>query len=113
DEGESSALQKSTIIRLYTIQLSLAEQKSRDELKAKQNVQKVEEHLIAEEIQKLVEGTENVGADEVDSSTLRQNDNQNDPGTRLEPKSNNESPEVEITVEVQPVNVNSSEVEIT
>ncbi|GKG64690.1 hypothetical protein Tco_0663666, partial [Tanacetum coccineum] len=36
-------------------QLSLAEQKSHDELEAKQNVQKVEEHLIAEDIEKLVE----------------------------------------------------------
>ncbi|GJZ10162.1 hypothetical protein Tco_0544921 [Tanacetum coccineum] len=45
DEGESN-----------TIQLSLAEQKSHDELEAQQNVQKVKEHLIAEEIEKLVEG---------------------------------------------------------
>nr|GEW16453.1 hypothetical protein [Tanacetum cinerariifolium] len=36
----------------------------------KQNVQKVEEHLIAEEIEKLVERTENVENLEVDSSTL-------------------------------------------
>ncbi|GJS27122.1 hypothetical protein Tco_0487742 [Tanacetum coccineum] len=48
------------IILQDTIQLSIAKQKSRDELKAKQNVEKVEEHLIAEEIEKLVEGTENV-----------------------------------------------------
>ncbi|GKC79079.1 hypothetical protein Tco_1129853 [Tanacetum coccineum] len=60
DEGESN-----------TIQLSLAEQKSRDELEAKQNVQKVKEHLIAEEIEKLVEGAENVENVEVNSSTLR------------------------------------------
>ncbi|GKB79402.1 hypothetical protein Tco_0946297 [Tanacetum coccineum] len=107
NEGESSAPRKSTVIRLRipsrqstrltpptpipttveaddiilqdTIQLSLTEQKSRDELEAKQNVQKVEEHLIAEEIEKLVEGIENVENVEVDSSTLRQNDNQNGP----------------------------------
>ncbi|GJY54760.1 hypothetical protein Tco_0446424, partial [Tanacetum coccineum] len=88
DEGESSVPRKSTVIRLRihqrlstrltpptpilttakandillqdTIQLSLAEQKSHDEVKAKQNVKKVEEHLIAKEIEKLVEGTENV-----------------------------------------------------
>ncbi|GJX60947.1 hypothetical protein Tco_0292337 [Tanacetum coccineum] len=47
----------------------------------------------------------------VDSSTLRQNDNQNDPGTRLEPRSNKESPEVEITAAVHPVNVNEEEEE--
>ncbi|GKA40937.1 retrovirus-related pol polyprotein from transposon TNT 1-94 [Tanacetum coccineum] len=91
DEGESSAPRKYTVIRLHTIQLSLAEQKSRDELEAKQNVQKVEEHLIAEEIEKLVEGTQNV---------------------ENEPKSNKESPEVEITAEVQPVNINEEEEEL-
>ncbi|GKB19786.1 hypothetical protein Tco_0853709 [Tanacetum coccineum] len=112
DEGESSAPRKSVVIRLRiplrrstrltpstpipttaeaddiilqdTIQLSLAKQKRHDELEAKQNVQNVEEHLIAEEIEKLVEGTENVEkADAADSSTFRQNDNQNDPDTRL------------------------------
>ncbi|GKD41179.1 hypothetical protein Tco_1261386 [Tanacetum coccineum] len=137
DEGESSAPRKSIVIRLHiplrrstslppptpilttaetdniilqdTIKLSLAEQKSRNELKAKKIVQKVKEHLIAEEIEKLVEGTENVENVEVDSSTLRKNDNKNDPDTRLEPMSNKESPEVEITAEVQPVNVNKEE----
>ncbi|GJW65068.1 hypothetical protein Tco_0116952 [Tanacetum coccineum] len=139
DKGESSALRKATIIRLCipprrstrltlptpipttveaddiilqdTIQLSLAKQKSHDELEAKQNVQKFKERLIAEEIKKLVEGTKNVENVEVDSSTLRQNDNQNDPDTRLEPMSNKESPEVEITTEVQPVNFNEEEEE--
>ncbi|GKA99550.1 hypothetical protein Tco_0827544 [Tanacetum coccineum] len=67
--------------------------------------------MIAEEIKKLVEGTENVGADEVDSSILRQNDNQNDPRTRLELRSNKESLEVEITAKVQPINVNEDEEE--
>ncbi|GJT68930.1 hypothetical protein Tco_1028216 [Tanacetum coccineum] len=78
----------------------------------KQNVKKVDEHLIAEEIEKLVEGTDNVGAYEFVSSTLRKNDNQNDPDIGLEPKSNKESPEVEITTEVQPVNVNEEEEEL-
>ncbi|GJZ29358.1 hypothetical protein Tco_0574005 [Tanacetum coccineum] len=66
---------------------------------------------MAEEIEKLVEGTENVEEHEVDSSTLRQNDNQIDPDTRLEPMSNKESPEVEITAAVQPINVNEEEEE--
>ncbi|GJX57421.1 hypothetical protein Tco_0287318 [Tanacetum coccineum] len=95
DEGESSALRKSTVIRLRTpltpipttveaddiilqdtIQLSLTEQKSHNELEVKQNVQKVEEHLIAEEIEKLVKGAENVENVKVDISTLRQDDMQ-------------------------------------
>ncbi|GJR63676.1 hypothetical protein Tco_1505838 [Tanacetum coccineum] len=60
---------------LNTIQLSLAEQKSHEELEAKENEKKVKEHLMAEEIKKLVEGSENVENVEVDSSTLRQNAN--------------------------------------
>ncbi|GJU56378.1 retrovirus-related pol polyprotein from transposon TNT 1-94 [Tanacetum coccineum] len=62
---------------------SLAEQKSREELEAKQNKDKVKEHLMAEEIEKLVEGMENV----------------------------EENVKVEITAVVQPVNVNEEEEE--
>ncbi|GJT57600.1 hypothetical protein Tco_0992654 [Tanacetum coccineum] len=81
----------------------IVEQKSRDELEAKQNVEKVEEHLIAEEIEKLIEGTKNVENVEVDNSISHI---QNDLGTRLEPRSNKESLEVEKTDDVsQPVNV--------
>ncbi|GKD10710.1 hypothetical protein Tco_1190395 [Tanacetum coccineum] len=91
------------IILQDTIELSIVKQKSHDELEAKQNVKKVEEHLIAEKIKKLVEGTENVENVEVDNSISH---SQNDPDTRLEPKSNKESPEVEKTVDVsQPMNV--------
>ncbi|GJZ10567.1 hypothetical protein Tco_0545326 [Tanacetum coccineum] len=55
-----------------TLQVSLAEQKSREELEATQNVEKVKEHLMAEEIEKLVEGSENVEENvEVTSSPLR------------------------------------------
>ncbi|GKA06272.1 hypothetical protein Tco_0685496 [Tanacetum coccineum] len=97
--GESSAQRNSTLIRLRipprrstrltpptpvpttdeaediilqdTIQLSLAEQKSHEELETKKNEEKNKEHLMAEEIEKLVKGTENVEENvEVDSSTL-------------------------------------------
>ncbi|GKA70049.1 retrotransposon protein, putative, ty1-copia subclass [Tanacetum coccineum] len=81
------------------IQLSLAEQKSHDEHEAKHNVQKVEE------LEKFVERAENVENVEFDSSTLRQDNTQNVPGTRLEPRSNKESLEVEITAAEQLVNV--------
>nr|GEU72912.1 hypothetical protein [Tanacetum cinerariifolium] len=99
------------IILQDTIQLSLAKQKSHDELEAKQNVQQVEEHLIAEEIEKLVEGAENVENVEVDSSTLRQDDTQIVSDTRLEPRSYKESPEVEITIAEQPINAIDEEKE--
>ncbi|GKG63303.1 hypothetical protein Tco_0640798, partial [Tanacetum coccineum] len=52
---------------------------------------KVKEHLIAEEIEKLVEGTENVEENvEVASSPLRNDENQTNPDTRLEPRSDKE-----------------------
>ncbi|GKE61339.1 hypothetical protein Tco_1511706, partial [Tanacetum coccineum] len=97
DEGESK-----------TIQLSIAEQKSHDDFEAKQNEKKVKEHLMAEEIEKLVEGTENVENNKGVNSVLN---NQEVLGTRLEPMSNKESPEVEITVAIQPANVNVEEEE--
>ncbi|GJR97324.1 hypothetical protein Tco_0269498 [Tanacetum coccineum] len=70
---ESSASRKSTVIRLF------------------------EEHLIAEEIEKLVEGSKNVENVEFDSSTLRQNDNTVDPVIRLKPRIDKERSEVELT----------------
>ncbi|GJU71130.1 hypothetical protein Tco_1262535 [Tanacetum coccineum] len=85
-----------------TIQLSIVEQKIRDDLEAEQNVEKVKDHLAAEEIQKMVEGTENVEEDEFVNSVLN---SQNDPYTRLDPKSYKESLEVEKVVIVQLVNV--------
>ncbi|GJY29753.1 hypothetical protein Tco_0405520 [Tanacetum coccineum] len=60
--------------------------KIHEDLEAKQNEEKDKEHLMAEEIEKLVEGTENL-------------------------EENEESPKVEITDVVQPVNVNEDEEE--
>ncbi|GKC93593.1 ribonuclease H-like domain-containing protein, partial [Tanacetum coccineum] len=96
-----------------TLQVHLAEQKSREELEATQNVEKVKEHLIAEEIEKLVEGTENVEENvEFASSPLRNDENQTNPDTRLEPRSDKERPEVEKIADIsQPVNVIEEEEE--
>ncbi|GJU91754.1 hypothetical protein Tco_1304177 [Tanacetum coccineum] len=76
------------------IQISLAEHKSREEQKARENVALVYEHLAAEEIENLVEDPENVG----DSSPPRHDDT-SILGTRLEPKSDKESSKVEIVQE--------------
>ncbi|GJW96945.1 hypothetical protein Tco_0178753 [Tanacetum coccineum] len=106
-----------------TIQVSLAEHKSREEQEARENVALVYEHLAAEEIEKLVKDPENV-----DDSSPPRNDDISIPGTRLEPRSDKESPEVEIVQEkeeettkdtevepdiVIPVNVDDEEDEIT
>ncbi|GJX59551.1 hypothetical protein Tco_0290941 [Tanacetum coccineum] len=106
------------------IQVSLAEQKSREEQEARENVALVAEHLAAEEIEKLVEESENV-----DDSSPTRHDDTSIPGTRIEPRSDKESPDVgrlfiekdEMTskdTEVEPnivipVNVDDEEDEIT
>ncbi|GKF49082.1 hypothetical protein Tco_0142333 [Tanacetum coccineum] len=105
-----------------TIQVSLAEHKSRKEQEARENVALVDEHLAAEEIEKLVENHENV-----DDSSPPRHDDTSILGTRLQPRSDKESPEVEIvqvkeeettpmvdvTNIVIPVNVDDEEDEIT
>ncbi|GKB10390.1 hypothetical protein Tco_0844313 [Tanacetum coccineum] len=105
------------------IQVSLAEQKSREEQEARENVALVDEHLAAEEIEKLVEEYTNV-----DDSSPTRHDDTSIPGTRIEPRSDKESPEVEIVQEkeeettkdtdvepniVIPINVDDEEDEIT
>ncbi|GKB32199.1 hypothetical protein Tco_0871600 [Tanacetum coccineum] len=129
DTAESSAPKRSTVIRFRlpekrstrltlpapvpivdkvdemilqdTLQISLAEHKSREEQEAKENVELVNKHLASEEIEKMMEGSENV----IDDSLPLRNDEPKISGTRLEPKSDKESPEVEST--------NDEEVEIT
>ncbi|GKC30334.1 hypothetical protein Tco_1037628 [Tanacetum coccineum] len=54
----------------------------------------------------MVEGMENVDAHEFVNYILN---NQNDTGTRIDPESHKESPEVKITDDVQPVNVTKEE----
>ncbi|GJR64059.1 hypothetical protein Tco_0010124 [Tanacetum coccineum] len=126
-EAESSAPRRSTVIRLRiperrsarltppapvptadkademilqdTLQVSLAEHKSREKQEAR----------------------ENMALNVVDDSSILRNDESNIPGTRIEPRSDKESLEVEITndkeVEITnvviPVNVNDEDEEIT
>ncbi|GJW35276.1 hypothetical protein Tco_0058196 [Tanacetum coccineum] len=75
------------------------------------------QHLASEEIEKMMEGSENV----IDDSLPPKNDEPQIPSTRLELRSDKESPEVEITNDkevvitnvVIPINVNEEEEEIT
>nr|GEZ97190.1 hypothetical protein [Tanacetum cinerariifolium] len=89
--------------------LQVSEHKSREEQEDRENVELVNEHLASVEIKKMVEGQKNV----IDDSSISRNDEHNIPGTRLEPRSDKESPEVEFTNVVIPVNVNEEEEEIT
>nr|GEW55674.1 putative ribonuclease H-like domain-containing protein [Tanacetum cinerariifolium] len=107
DAAESSALTRSTVIHLHTLQVSLAEHKSRQEHKARENVALVEKHLASDEIKKMVEGQEHV----FDDSSIPRNDEHNIPGTRLEPTSDKESLKVGITDVIVHVNVYNEEEE--
>ncbi|GKB13952.1 hypothetical protein Tco_0847875, partial [Tanacetum coccineum] len=100
-----------------TLQVSLVEHKNREEQEARENVELVNKHLASKEIEKLVEGSENV----IDDSSPPRNDEPQIPNTRLEPQSDKESPkvkrtndeEVEVTYVIILVNVNEEEDEIT
>ncbi|GKD02270.1 hypothetical protein Tco_1177244 [Tanacetum coccineum] len=120
-ESMPSAEKADEMILQDMIQVSLAEHKSRKEQEARENVALVYEHLAAEEIEKLVEDSENV-----DDSSPPRHDDTSIPGTRLEPRSDKESLEVEIVQEkeeettmvdvtniVLHVNVDDEEDEIT
>ncbi|GJW08301.1 retrovirus-related pol polyprotein from transposon TNT 1-94 [Tanacetum coccineum] len=82
-------------------------------------VDKADEMILQDtlQIKKMVDGQENI----VDDSSILRNDEPNILGTRIEPRSNKESPEVEITKDkeveitnvVIPVNVNDDDEEIT
>nr|GEW76244.1 retrovirus-related Pol polyprotein from transposon TNT 1-94 [Tanacetum cinerariifolium] len=62
-----------------TLQVSLTEHKSRQEQEARENVALVDEHLASVEIEKMVEGQENV----INDSSIPRNDEHNISGTRL------------------------------
>ncbi|GJY32728.1 hypothetical protein Tco_0417197 [Tanacetum coccineum] len=114
-QGESSALCKPTFIRFRVqslsdpekpipttaeididyldeaTRLSITIKRSLKDLEAQHNVEKVQEHMVDEEIEQLVEGTENVDEDEFMDDIFN---NHEDPSTRLEPRSDKESPKV-------------------
>nr|GFC90301.1 hypothetical protein [Tanacetum cinerariifolium] len=90
-----------------TLQISLAECKSRKEQEAKEEL--VNEHLVSMEIGKMVKGHKNV----IDDSSISRNDEHNIVGTRLEPISDKEGLKVEFTDVVIHMNVNEEEEEIT
>nr|GEY84046.1 hypothetical protein [Tanacetum cinerariifolium] len=65
-----------------TLQVSLAKHKSREEQKARENMELVNEHLASVEIKKMVEGQENV----IDDISISRNDEHNIFGTRKKGK---------------------------
>ncbi|GKB26232.1 hypothetical protein Tco_0865633, partial [Tanacetum coccineum] len=102
-EGESSALRRSTVIRLCIP----PRRSSRITPPTPIPTTDEADDIVLQDTLQLVEGLENVKENvEVPSSPLRNNDNQTNLGTRLEPKSDKESPEVEKIDDIsQPMNV--------
>ncbi|GKC56411.1 hypothetical protein Tco_1084009 [Tanacetum coccineum] len=90
-----------------TLQVSLAEYKSHEEQEVRENVALVNKHLATAEIDKLVDDLKNV----VDDSSPPRNDDTTILGTRLEPRSDKESSEVEITKEKEVEITKETEVE--
>ncbi|GKF67946.1 hypothetical protein Tco_0197625 [Tanacetum coccineum] len=80
--------------------MSIETQRSLEDFEAKQNV---EMHLEDEELDHLLEGNENVYVDEFVNDIFN---SQEDSGTRIEPRSDKESPEAEIDADMVPVNSN-------
>ncbi|GJS03044.1 hypothetical protein Tco_0319552 [Tanacetum coccineum] len=87
-------------------QVSIATARSLEDLEARENVKKVEENLVDEEIKKIVEGSDNVDEDEFMDKTIN---SQEDPDTMLEPRSHKERPEVDKSVDVLIINDDEEE----
>ncbi|GJZ93696.1 hypothetical protein Tco_0665899 [Tanacetum coccineum] len=112
-KGESSAQRKPTVIRFRlppkqqdpetpiptsaeiditnldeTIQMSIATQCSIKDYEAQQNVAKVKEHMVDEELDQLPEGAENLDVDAFIDDVLN---SQEDLDTKIEPMSDKES----------------------
>ncbi|GJW48924.1 hypothetical protein Tco_0080570 [Tanacetum coccineum] len=108
DAAESSAPKWSTVIRFW-----LPERRSTclTPPAPVPTVDKADEMILQDtlQIKKMVEGPENV----IDDSLIPRNDESNIPGTRLEPRSDKESPKVEIIKDKEVEPTNDEEVEIT
>nr|GEY37847.1 hypothetical protein [Tanacetum cinerariifolium] len=103
---DASAPTRSTVVRLRLPQQRSTHLTLQAPVLA---VDKVDELILQDtlQIEKMVKGQENVA----DDSSIPRNDGHNIPGTRLEPRSDKESPEVGITDVIVPMNVYDEEEE--
>ncbi|GKD37046.1 hypothetical protein Tco_1257253 [Tanacetum coccineum] len=105
-----SAEKANEMILQDMIQVSLAEHKSREEQEARENVALVYEHLAAEEIEKLVRAHKCKGKSE-GGGLFRKRRKRTTKDTEVEP--DKDTPMVDVTNIVPPVNVDDEEDEIT
>ncbi|GKC02343.1 hypothetical protein Tco_0993953, partial [Tanacetum coccineum] len=111
-QGESSALRKHTLIMIQkrsqpnpetptptpaeidvtnvdkATQMIIATARSLEDLEARQNVKRVKEHMVDEEIGKIVEGNDDVNENQFVDDILN---SQEYPGTKIEPEKDEES----------------------
>ncbi|GKF25941.1 hypothetical protein Tco_0081835, partial [Tanacetum coccineum] len=87
DDRERDKIAKATILSLTIHKTTLADE-------AQENVDKVQDKLAEEEIEKMVEGEEDEESYASEFSNSMFNDDADDSGTRIEPVSHKENPEV-------------------
>ncbi|GJR18802.1 hypothetical protein Tco_0967329, partial [Tanacetum coccineum] len=97
-KGELSALRKSIMIRFHVLRRQDPETPIPTAAKI--------DHMVDEELDKLLDENENVDVDEFMDDILN---NQEDPATRIEPRSENESSEEEMNADLAIVNNNEEE----
>ncbi|GJS21514.1 hypothetical protein Tco_0450146 [Tanacetum coccineum] len=93
------------------IQVSLVEHKSHEEQEARENVALVYEHLAAEEIEKLVKDLEMSDKESSEVEIVQEKEEETTKDTEVEP--DKDTPMVDVTNIVPPVNVDDEEDEIT
>ncbi|GJT96702.1 hypothetical protein Tco_1092220 [Tanacetum coccineum] len=94
--GANGEMKRTMALQLTPNRVAIKDLKS-----SQQNVEKVQEHLVKEEIETMVEGTKNVDEDEFMDEIFKSPE---DPDTRLEPGSHKERPEEEKSVDLMIIN---------
>ncbi|GJY38528.1 hypothetical protein Tco_0424892 [Tanacetum coccineum] len=93
---------------MLLICMRIVTQRSLEDFEAQRNVAKVNEHLEDEELDHLLEDNENVNVDEFMNDIFN---SQEDLDTRIEPRSDKESPKADIDADMVIVNANEEEEE--
>nr|GFC46981.1 hypothetical protein [Tanacetum cinerariifolium] len=81
---------------------------SLEDFKAKRNIEKVQEQIMDEELDHLLDGNENVDENAFMDYIFN---NQEDLGTRIEPRGDKESPKAKINAHIVPISTNEEEEE--
>nr|GEZ83924.1 hypothetical protein [Tanacetum cinerariifolium] len=103
------SISKEDVEYLQLFEEETKERNSKKDFEAKENIEKVQKHKMDEELDQLLNENDNGDENAFMDSIFN---NQEDPGTRIEPRSNKESPKAEINADMVPVNTNEEEEEL-